>query len=768
MCQICGYPDNISCNCETAEPYCDQCGNDNPCEEKMDAQCVFFDLGCTENDQLPNLGINCNTDLATILHKLDTLVGSNFNIPFEPIETATVRWVAGGAAGHKPRAHVKLSEDAGNAAEEREDGVYVPTPVIPEPTPPPVFIDETNDCISIAVTQDEDGAYHITPSLDVVCLLEKIRDEQPTLFCEIIALCNPPLAWIADTFACQTEELDLITQKTISNSGNPALLFQHGGFLYVVNLSSPTGKVFRLNPATATSMLDAVYINETRSGTPYGAGGGTYVAGGPYTGDHDANLNANSIINGAFYDEATETLFVHGRKTYGMDYLDLNTLTWGKVGVGGTGSAYNTTLSTDFYTHTPLSSSQSTSILLAGWGTNAGDRGRYVITVNKATRTMIAEIDSVSTVFTPTLTGNPFTDAWEAFFTDDNRILVSKGASAYKDIAVFNTALTPIFEIAVANATVGFNSSGLYWAACYLDAANDKFYYLDYLSRTIDVFDTNTYVLLKTFNLDNNSNFPAVVGSFSLLPVTGELFINAVYSDTSAIINQDGINDALATDTITYKINRSTLEIEKIYIGESRNLFIAASATQYASAAGIGAEPSELAAPANPGSITFFVENPSALTTGIKNILTLQEINSVTEVPTGNTKPNTIGDPDYIAPAQDLVDCPVSYTLAAPSRIISTVRAASYVFEFGLNADVYSNPVLAVVEVTLRNTTTASVIDTVSFSIPNTPNIAAFFDAVTIATGTAGQGWAIDIKYYDSLAANIATFNNIATGTILA
>lgn len=131
MCQICGQPDNIRCNCQVSQPYCDQCGNDNACEEKMDAQCVFYHLNCTNPAGLTNLGIPCNTDLETILEALDDLVGNSLNIPFSGTETATIRWVSNGPAGHKPYAHVKISEDVDNAVESRTDGLYVPTPVIP-------------------------------------------------------------------------------------------------------------------------------------------------------------------------------------------------------------------------------------------------------------------------------------------------------------------------------------------------------------------------------------------------------------------------------------------------------------------------------------------------------------------------------------------------------------------------------------------------------------------------------------------------------------
>ena len=46
--------------------------------------------------------------------------------------------------------------------------------------------------------------------------------------------------------------------------------------------------------------------------------------------------------------------------------------------------------------------------------------------------------------------------------------------------------------------------------------------------------------------------------------------------------------------------------------------------------------------------------------TGIKNVLTLRKY--LNGVATSEVKPNTVGDPDYIAPYEDLTDCPVTTT----------------------------------------------------------------------------------------------------------
>jgi len=215
MCQICGQPDNIRCNCQVTQPFCDQCGNDNDCVEKMDAQCVFYHLNCTNPAGLVNLGIPCNTDLETILEALDDLVGNSFNIPFQGQETSSIRWVSNGPAGHKPYAHVKISEDDGNIAEIHADGVFVPAPVIPDPEPVE-FVNVTNDCITITVTQDEDGKYRITPSIDIVCLINKIRTEHLVEFCELVSECTclQSIANLTATFAAACPNGFILNEET--------------------------------------------------------------------------------------------------------------------------------------------------------------------------------------------------------------------------------------------------------------------------------------------------------------------------------------------------------------------------------------------------------------------------------------------------------------------------------------------------------------------------------------------------------------------------
>jgi hypothetical protein len=124
MCNICGQPDYIRCNCVSQQPYCDQCDNDSKCVEKVDAQCVIYHFNSQEPSGLVNLGIPNNTDLETILEAIDDLVANGFNVPFSPTNTDTINWSPGGIANHSPSANVVVSSDPGNEISIRTNGLF--------------------------------------------------------------------------------------------------------------------------------------------------------------------------------------------------------------------------------------------------------------------------------------------------------------------------------------------------------------------------------------------------------------------------------------------------------------------------------------------------------------------------------------------------------------------------------------------------------------------------------------------------------------------
>lgn len=92
--------------------------------------------------------------------------------------------------------------------------------------------------------------------------------------------------------------------------------------------------------------------------------------------------------------------------------------------------------------------------------------------------------------------------------------------------------------------------------------------------------------------------------------------------------------------------------------------------------------------------------------TGTKIVITLKEVEAPCPYPyTGctcapgcPTEPNSPSDPDYIAPYQDLVACPIIYTTTCPV-VVCTGLTTSILFEFSLLSSVINNPALDKVKI---------------------------------------------------------------------
>lgn len=144
--------------------------------------------------------------------------------------------------------------------------------------------------------------------------------------------------------------------------------------------------------------------------------------------------------------------------------------------------------------------------------------------------------------------------------------------------------------------------------------------------------------------------------------------------------------------------------------------------------------------------------------TGLKIVLTLQEINQNTGIPTGMTKPNTVGDPDYIAPYQDLIDCPVNNATNCPV-VVATGGVGIIQFEFSLDNQTLLNPIIETVLVKFYQG--VSLVGSIPFTLPNpTDNYFSGSGGVP-----APNTYTIDIDYLDSGNNPIDTCPNLATVT---
>lgn len=201
MCFVCGQPDTVRCNCEVTQPFCDQCGDDSTCIEKINASCVFYHFNTTTPSGLVNLGIPNNTNIEVILEAIDALIGNSFNVPFTPEDSETIEWTPGGTSGHSPKADVKISPDTNNQAEIRSNGLFVKAYnenylVKVDADDAPAYLEnqviggsDPDGIISISI-EKENGLLKYIPSLNIQCLLDKIRTEYAAEFCELVDRCK--------------------------------------------------------------------------------------------------------------------------------------------------------------------------------------------------------------------------------------------------------------------------------------------------------------------------------------------------------------------------------------------------------------------------------------------------------------------------------------------------------------------------------------------------------------------------------------------------
>lgn len=198
MCTICGQPDYLRCNCQSAQPFCDQCAEDTRCGQVMDAQCIIYHYDTQQPSQLTCLGIQNGASLEDILEAIDDLVCNSFNIPFEPEDTESIVWTPGGPSGHKPKADVRISPDEDNGLVLRENGLFAvgDGKVKVDADDEPDYLENQmiggsspSGLITIE-TVNQGGIMAIIPSLDISVLLQVIQQQFNEEFCEIIDSCK--------------------------------------------------------------------------------------------------------------------------------------------------------------------------------------------------------------------------------------------------------------------------------------------------------------------------------------------------------------------------------------------------------------------------------------------------------------------------------------------------------------------------------------------------------------------------------------------------
>lgn len=133
--------------------------------------------------------------------------------------------------------------------------------------------------------------------------------------------------------------------------------------------------------------------------------------------------------------------------------------------------------------------------------------------------------------------------------------------------------------------------------------------------------------------------------------------------------------------------------------------------------------------------------------TGQKVVLTLEQVDQTSGLPTGLTKNNIPGDPDYIPPYVDLTDCPITTSLTCPAEIIATgFTNGTAQFEFSLPPNTTNYPGLGRVKIRIMDSGPSEVTNVI-FVIPNTPT--NYFTG-TVSGLTASTTYTIRIQYLDA------------------
>jgi Chaperone of endosialidase len=184
MCDICGSPNYLRCNCQSSQPFCDQCAEDSVCIEKMDSSCVIYHFGNpSAPSKLTCLGMPNGSTAEQIFERIDQLVCSQFNYPLIAVQTESIHLTLSGLANHTIEADLNISNQPGNAIQLFSDGVYVASSgetfkVKVDANAPPRYLADavlggTDGCVNIDIN-DESGFLQIQPSIDVECLVLRI------------------------------------------------------------------------------------------------------------------------------------------------------------------------------------------------------------------------------------------------------------------------------------------------------------------------------------------------------------------------------------------------------------------------------------------------------------------------------------------------------------------------------------------------------------------------------------------------------------------
>lgn len=498
------------------------------------------------------------------------------------------------------------------------------------------------------------------------------------------------LIWVADQQACQKEGLFGLV-RTITGLSSPGATWYDvtNNRVYFADYDdSVHGNVGWFNPDTATTSADITYSTAIQDGELY---------------------------NHAF-DPINRRIYFVGANTDGLLVYDIDTDTTSVV-TYGTNAPYNRI-----------------ALLVTTNLVYAGDGAANLVLID---RTALTVTSTVSYALLP----QPTHFNLNAGFVEGNgKIYVINGNNPYiGTIGVYSPDFTVHHGEINIGAALWTNSGSVYWQSAFYDQASNRLYVGDIGSSKRIVIDCNTDTVVDTKIVGNRGGKSNVQCSWTLKPSTNELlFLFTAFNSTSDAtpIKRTYLEDRTTNNYLNMYENQAYTGLSGV-TGKSTVIGTNPGGFVWNGTPGAGTD----------GNITILSTTAGSQNSGVLITNTLKQVDANNgNTPTGSTKPNVVGQPDYIAPALNIIACPLPSGLDCPVDLVTTFAGATLEYEFAISGAVKGNTNIAKIQIFAYNTNTnATDGPPVEIAAPFTNN---YFSGSF--TGLGGLNYTIRIKYLNS------------------
>lgn len=518
----------------------------------------------------------------------------------------------------------------------------------------------------------------------------------------------PNLYWIPLATECETSG-GFEAVSTITDLSSPKSIWYDvvNELVYVADYDDALGNVYWFDPLTATVPGDMI---------------------------HSLTVNSSEMYANAI-DPLYRKIYFVGRYSGGLIVYDIDTDTTSTVAFGADGIAFNRT--TLFV---------STNYIYSNIGNSSGST--HVVIIDRVTLAIVSITPVGSLPGSAHFSGGGF-----SLIEANSKIYVYSRNNSSATVGVYNQLLTSLL-LNLTLPSVATWDFGKYWHTGIYDPISNQLYFGDIGSARRYVVDADTDTVIDNRVATNREGKTDAQHDWFINPIDGNLY--TAFSALNSSVDSSPIRRM-------YKEDRATFQYLDMFEGD----YITEGVEWTGAGQIIGTAPGLVFWSGNPiydtdGVITFFSSFGGAENTGIELTLTLQEIDGNNfDIPTGNTKPNTIEDPDYIPPTENLTACPITPSLACPTDGMSTFSAGTLVYEFAIITGVRYNPSIDNIAVYAYDTNLLAR-DGAPIVISD-PTLSSYYSGSF--AGLGGVSYKFEVVYRDAALVELATCISDTTTT---